>query len=494
MDDTLLRIRDITKNFPGVRALKGVSFDIKRGTVHGLVGENGAGKSTLIKILSGAYVPEAGTMLLNGSPYAPKNPHQAAEKGISVVHQELKLVETLTIMENIFLGRPQTNRFGLVDWQVMKENARHLLLSLGLSLNPEELVGRLSIAQKQVTEICKALAFRAKVVIMDEPSATLTVNEMNNLYDIIHKMRQEGVTLIYISHRLDEIFEICDVVTVLRDGQHINTLPINQLDRNSLIAMMVGRELGVEYPKIKANIGNSVLSVQNFSMPGVFKNLNFELRRGEILGFAGLVGAGRTEMARALIGADKGARGIILLKGKPYRIHGVKHAVNEGFGFITEDRKEQGLVLSMSIRENISLVNLDNILHWKFISFHKDRKLANKYIHALKIATPGEEAQVKNLSGGNQQKVVISKWLNANCDILIVDEPTRGIDIGAKQEIYRIICRLATEGKSIIMISSDMLELLGICDRIAVMREGHLVNILDTVDANQEAIMDMAII
>ncbi len=494
MPTNILEVRNIYKSFPGVQALRDVSIDIISGEIHGLVGENGAGKSTLINVLSGVHRCDSGTIYLEQEKYIPKSPLHALHEGINVVHQELKLAETLTVMENIFLGHPPLTRSGLIAWETMKQKAKELIMSIGVELDPEILVSRLSVAQKQIVEICKALSKKAKVVIMDEPSATLTPTDMERLYAIIRKLQKDGITVIYISHRLEEIFKICDRVTVLRDGCKIVSLPTAELDRKKLISLMVGRELGMEYPKTRVKKGDVLFSVRNFNMPNTLYDINFDIHEGEILGFSGLVGAGRTELARAILAADKGAKGELSLMGKRYSGTSVSAAVKKGIGLIPEDRKAQGLVLGMSMKENISIVNLKKAQRFGLLSSKKERSIAKKYIEALKIVPNDESTVVRTLSGGNQQKVVIGKWLNADCSVLIIDEPTRGIDVGAKQEIYKIICELAAEGKAIIMISSDMEEILGMCDRIAVMREGHISGVLDAEEATQEKILDLAII
>lgn len=492
MNDFILRVKNISKTFPGVKALDNVSFDIKKGELHALVGENGAGKSTLIKTLSGVYTTDTGSIELNGKPVQVNTPLEAQQLGISVVHQELKLVESLTVKENIFLGRPFTGKFG-VDWKKIRHEAEALLTRLKIKLDPDEMVSNLSVAQKQIVEICKALSYNAEVIIMDEPSATLTDKELETLFDILHELKQNGITIIYISHRLEEIFKLADTVTVIRDGQHIATRPIGEVNREQLISLMVGRTLGMEYPKRHVQKGEPILEVKNLKSPGVFDNISFTLHKGEILGFAGLVGSGRTEVARAIFGADKKATGEITLCGKPYDIKNVYSAIKRGIGLVPEDRKHQGLVLDMMIKENISMANFGSIMSSVFLMPKKEDSLAWKFIEALHIATPDAERKVKNLSGGNQQKVVIGKWLNAESDVLIIDEPTRGIDVGAKAEIYSLMCDLAEKGKAIIMISSDMPELLGICDRILVMHDGRITGSLLAEEATQEKILDYAI-
>lgn len=492
MSNYAMRVKNISKSFPGVKALDDVSFDIKKGDLHALVGENGAGKSTLIKILSGVYSTDAGSIELHGKQVNVNTPLEAQHLGISVVHQELKLVESLTVKENIFLGRPFKGKFG-VNWQKLRDEAINLLSKLNIVLDPDELVSNLSVAQKQIVEICKALSYNSDVIIMDEPSATLTDKELETLFQILHELKAQGITIIYISHRLEEIFQLADTVTVLRDGKHIDTLPVDQVDKNKLISLMVGRTLGMEYPKRKVEIGEHILEVKNLNRKGYLHDISFTLRRGEILGFAGLVGAGRTELARALFGADKGVTGEVLLNGKPYTPKNVCSAISQGIGLIPEDRKEQGLVLNMMVKENISMANFKSIKSSQVLIQKKEDTLADKFIDALHIATPDADRKVQYLSGGNQQKVVIAKWLNAESDILIIDEPTRGIDVGAKAEIYNLMCDLAEKGKAIIMISSDMPELLGVCDRIMVMHDGRITGELMAEEATQERILEYAI-
>ena len=493
MDDTIISVRGISKSFPGVQALKDVSFDILRGEIHGLVGENGAGKSTLIKILCGAYTATEGSVWMNGKELSIRSPLDAQNAGISAVHQELKLVDSLTVMENIFIGRWPRTAIGSVNWKALRRQAAELIDELGVSLDPEENVGKLTVAQKQIVEICKVLSTNAKFIVMDEPSAVLTPSEMDTLYAIIRKLKASGITILYISHRLEEIFSLCDHVTIFRDGQKIKTVPAADVTREELIHMMVGRELGIEYPKEKIEIGETILSVRNLNRPNVLRDINFDLHRGEILGFAGLVGAGRTEVARAIMGADKNVSGDITLRGEKYAITDVPHAIKMGIGLVSEDRKKEGLVLNLGIKYNISMVNMHSILKNGALNANLEEKLAQKYIHDLNIVAPSSEQEAIYLSGGNQQKVVIAKWLNANCDVLILDEPTRGIDVGAKKEIYHIIGELAKNGKAIIMISSEMPELLGMCDRIIVMHNGRITGTVDIADATQDVLMELAI-
>lgn len=494
MADNILEVKGLSKVFPGVHALSDVSFEVKRGTVHTLVGENGAGKSTLIKIITGVYQPTAGTFIFNGKPANIKEPLDAIRMGISVVHQEIKLVETLSIAENIFLGRSITGKAGLVSWKKMNKQAQQFVDELNIKLDVTQEVSKLSIAQKQIVEICKALSLNAELMIMDEPTATLTDNELERLFSIIETLKRRGITIVFISHRMEEIFRIADYVTVLRDGTHVCTLPISQVNRKQLISKMVGREIGEEYPKSYCPIGEVALSVENLTRRGVIQDVSFDVHHGEILGFAGLVGSGRTETVRCIFAADKPTAGRIKINGREVHIHDISSAIKHKLAFIPEDRKQQGLVLGMNVSNNISMVDLDLICTKGVISEKKEKGQASRMVELLHIATPSIEQICSNLSGGNQQKVVLAKWMAVDSDIIIFDEPTRGIDVGAKAEIYRLICSLASKGKAIIMISSDMPELIGICDRILVMREGRVSGIVDRNEFDQERILDLAVL
>lgn len=496
IDNVILSVKNISKDFPGVKALDNISFDVVKGHIHALVGENGAGKSTLIKILSGVYKASEGSVTFKGKDVSINSPLEAQKLGISVVHQELKLVGTLSVAENIFLGRPQVtgnSRFvSLVDWRKQYRKAKELLDKLNVVMDLNQTVNKLSVAQQQIVEICKALSFDSDLIIMDEPSATLTDKELDVLFNILEMLKDRGVTIIYISHRIEEIFKITDRVTVLRDGQQIGTCDISEVDRKSLISMMVGRELENEYPKQKVPIGDVLLEVKNLNRSKVLHNINFSLRKGEILGIAGLVGAGRTELARAIFGADKDVTGDIYINGNKVEIKSVNDAIFRKIALVPEDRKQQGLVLGMKIKENISLVGINKILKGFLLSKEKEKQLAKDFIEKLRIATPDEEREVKYLSGGNQQKVVLAKWLTVDSDIIIFDEPTRGIDVGAKAEIYKLLNKLVAEGKGVIMISSELPEILGMCDRILVMHDGKITGEVKSESANQETIMEFA--
>ncbi len=483
----ILTLKNITKEFPGVKALDDVTINIERGTIHGLVGENGAGKSTLIKVLAGIYQPNKGEIILDGKPCRFNSPIEARRAGISVVHQEIKLAEPLSVAENMFLGNVQLKN-GLVDWKGMRRRAREIVEDLGMDIDINAQVSSLTVAKKQIVEIMHAINNNSRILIMDEPSAVLTDRELEVMFRIVKQLRDEGITIIYISHRLDEIFGLCSNVSVLRDGRHIDTIPVASVDRQGLINMMVGREMGQEYPKEVGNVGGTILEVKNLSR-GILQDISFEVKSGEVFGISGLVGAGRTELARAILGIDKPESGEVYVRGKKVHYRTFADAIRDGLGLIPEDRKLQGLVQIMSVKRNTTLVNMKRVLRAGVISSSLEEKLSKEYADKLHVVTPSMETEVQYLSGGNQQKVVIAKWLFQNSEILFLDEPTRGIDVGAKAEIYRLINRMAKEGKTIIMISSEMPELLGMCDRIMVMHEGHKMGELNAAEATQEKIM-----
>ena len=485
----ILTLKNITKEFPGVKALDDVTINIERGTIHGLVGENGAGKSTLIKVLAGIYQPNKGEIILDGKPCRFNSPIEARRAGISVVHQEIKLAEPLSVAENMFLGNVQLKN-GLVDWKGMRRRAREIVEDLGMDIDINAQVSSLTVAKKQIVEIMHAINNNSRILIMDEPSAVLTDRELEVMFRIVKQLRDKGITIIYISHRLDEIFGLCSNVSVLRDGCHIDTIPVASVDRQGLINMMVGREMGQEYPKEVGNVGGTILEVKNLNR-GILQDISFEVKSGEVFGISGLVGAGRTELARAILGIDKPESGEVYVRGKKVHYRTFADAIRDGLGLIPEDRKLQGLVQIMSVKRNTTLVNMKRVLRAGVISSSLEEKLSKEYADKLHVVTPSMETEVQYLSGGNQQKVVIAKWLFQNSEILFLDEPTRGIDVGAKAEIYRLINRMAKEGKTIIMISSEMPELLGMCDRIMVMHEGHKMGELNAAEATQEKIMEL---
>jgi len=489
----LLQMRGITKRYPGVTALDNVDFEVMPGEVHALVGENGAGKSTLMKILAGADVKDSGRILIGGEEVHITTPQEAMRLGISIIYQEFNLVPYMNAAENIFLGRePMSKVPGIVDFRRMYAEAERVISELGVRLDVRVPVNQLSVAQQQMVEIAKATSRSARIIAMDEPSATLTEHELENLFSLIRRLRADGVSIIYISHRLDEIFRIADRVTVLRDGKLIATKPVSETSREEIIRMMVGRELKDTIPKKEVAHGDVVLEVKGLNRSGVIHDISFAVRRGEILGIAGLVGAGRTEVARAIFGADPIDSGEILLEGKPVTIRSPKDAIRLGIGLMTEDRKALGLILGMAVRENVTLANLDPLSRLGFVSRRKEQEVTNRFVEDLMIKTPSIEQAVQNLSGGTQQKVVLAKWLFTQSKILIFDEPTRGIDVGAKTEIYQLMNRLAEQGVGIIMISSELPEILGMSDRILVMHDGRIVGELSREEATQEKIMFLA--
>jgi len=493
MSEYVLEMKNVTKRFPGVLALDNVQLDLRFGEVHCLVGENGAGKSTLMKILAGAQPTDSGTIHIAGEPVHIASPHHAQQLGISMIYQEFNLSPYLSVAENIFLGRePRLGRSPFIHWSKMYNDAREILNRIRVDIDVRKPVNELSVAQQQMVEIGKAISFNSKIIVMDEPSATLTEHELKALFDLIRNLKQQGIGLIYISHRLEEIFEIGDRVTVMRDGQYIATTNVCDLDRDQVIHMMVGRELKDEFPKEVFEPTNEVLRVDKLSRKGVFRDISLRLRAGEIVGLTGLVGAGRTEVARAIFGADAIDGGEITLNGKSVLIRSPQEAIRYGIGLLTEDRKGQGLVLGMTVRENTTLANLKSLVKVLFVDRRRERAITTQYVKELQIKTPSIEQVVQNLSGGNQQKVVLAKWLFTQSRVLIFDEPTRGIDVGAKVEIYKLMNDLARKGVGILVISSELPEVLGMCDRILVMHEGTITGELLRGEATQEAVMRLA--
>ncbi len=489
--ENILELRGITKIYPGVIALDTVSLKFKPGSVHAIVGENGAGKSTFIKIITGAIHPDQGELFFQGEYIRHNSPENAIELGISAIYQELNLLPHLSVAENIFYNRYKT-RGGLIDFKDLEKRSAQIIDKLGVNIDPCTLVKNLSIGYQQLVEIAKSLSKNVKVLIMDEPSATLTDTELKYVFRIVEKLKQEGVAIIYISHRLEEIFEICDEVTVFRDGRLVDTCLVKDTDKESLIKRMVNRPVSSIFPKVKFKRGEKVLEVKNVCTK-LLDTISFNAYRGERLGFAGLIGAGRTEVVRALFGADPIESGEIFLKGKKVTIKNPSDAIKLGIALIPEDRKLQGALLHLSVGKNISIVNLKNLAGFFGIIRQKEEaESIGEYIKELRIKTPSTRQLVKNLSGGNQQKVVLAKWLLVDSDIIIFDEPTRGIDVGAKQEIYALINALAEAGKVIILISSEMPELIGMSDRILVMAEGRITGELETAEATQEKIMHLS--
>lgn len=488
-----LEMEHITKTFPGVKALNDVQLKVKKGTVHALMGENGAGKSTLMKILIGMFTPDYGSIKLKGKPVEIQRTRDALGLGISMIHQELSPIPHMTIAENIFLGREPTIRnTNWVKEKEMVENASQLLESLEISLNPKTKMNELSIANTQLVEIAKAISYNAELIIMDEPTSAITKKEVNHLFKIIRSLIEKGVSIIYISHKMDEIFQIADEITVLRDGELVNTAPVEELTEDSLVEMMVGRELKQIFLKEQAPITDVILEIKNFSLKGKFSNINFKLHRGEILGIAGLMGAGRTEIMESIFGLTKPDEGEVYINGEKTKIKSPVDAIRNKFAMLTEDRKLTGLFLPHSVRDNMVIASINNFIKGLFIDRKNINNVCETEKERLAIKTPNLDQTMNNLSGGNQQKVLIAKWLLTNPEILILDEPTRGIDVGAKTEIYRLMNNLAEQGKAIIMISSELPEILGMSDRILVMHEGKITGELSREDANQDTIMKYA--
>lgn len=493
MGDVILTMKGIDKSFPGVHALDHVDLEIRKGEVHALMGENGAGKSTLMKVLTGIYSKDEGTITYEGKEVEFSNPREAQDAGIVIVHQELNMLGHLTVAQNIFIGREIMNG-KLIDDKKMNEEAKKLFDQLGIDIDPKETMSRLTVGKQQMCEIAKAISHDAKVIIFDEPSAALTEAEIEELFKIIRDLRDKQLGIVYISHRMDEIKVITDRVTVMRDGGYVGTLITKDCTKDDIINMMVGRVI-YEDPKTASNVPKDapvVLKVEHLNAGRMVRDVSFELHKGEILGFSGLMGAGRTETARALFGADPKESGDIYVNGQKVEIKTPQDAVKCGIGYLSEDRKRYGIVVAKTIAENSTMASLDNFMKGIFIDKKKEKQAAQEYVDALKTKTPSVDQLVVNLSGGNQQKVVIAKWLVRNCDILIFDEPTRGIDVGAKSEIYHLMNELAAQGKSIIMISSEMTEILRMSDRIVIMCEGRKTGELDIAEATQERIMHAA--
>ncbi|MBD3672589.1 MAG: sugar ABC transporter ATP-binding protein [Planctomycetaceae bacterium] len=485
-------MRGIEKTFPGVKALAGVDLKVHGGEVLALLGENGAGKSTLMKVLGGAHQPNCGTISIDGVETSFPTPHASQKAGISIIYQEFNLIPAMTVRENLFLGRESTVG-SFVRRRDESAQARALFERMGVDINPEALCRDLSVSQQQVVEIAKALSQEARILVLDEPSAALTNAEVERLFEIIRDLKNRGLGLIYISHRLEEVFEIADRVSVLRDGAHVGSANIDELNRDKLIAMMVGRELTEEFPPRDVERGEPLLEVEHLSRGDLVRNVSFTLHRGEILGLTGLMGAGRTETARLIFGADARDSGTIKLKGRELKIEHPRDAIAARIGLLTEDRKTQGLILKHSVRENFGLPNLDRYSSGGFVKRSEESAEFGLYVDRLRIKIPHSEQPAAHLSGGNQQKVVLAKWLARNCDVLIFDEPTRGIDVGAKHEIYQLMNELAAEGKGILMISSELPEVLGMSDRILVMHNGEIVGEIDDVpSASQEQILELA--
>jgi ribose transport system ATP-binding protein len=485
--DAILKIKDVSKSFPGVKALDRVSLDVFKGTIHGIVGENGAGKSTLMKILSGVYQKDSGEIIFDGNKIENITPIQSMNMGLSIIYQELNLINTMSVGENIFLGR-----FGEMGGRTgVHSKARILLDSIRCKIDTQKQVSELSVSDKQMIEIAKALSFDSKLIIMDEPSSSLTADEMKQLIGIIHDLKNKGIAIIYITHKLDEIFNFCDVVTVMRDGHMIDTRNVKSISRNEMISMMVGRTIENEYPPRPNCVGETILEIKNINTKKL-KNVHFSLKKGEILGFVGLVGSGRTEIVRALFGADEVHKKSIQIDGESVRINNPIDAINFGLAMVPEDRKIQGLLLQFAVEKNISLASLSKLSSYGFINQKEEGKISERQIKSLNIKTPSAKTKIQMLSGGNQQKAILGRWLEIKPRILILDEPTKGVDVGAKYEIYLLMKKIVEEGGSIILISSELPEVLHMSNRVVTICDGRINGEFDPSQASADEIMAKA--
>ncbi len=490
--ETLLEVKHISKSFPGVKALDDVSFVAKEGSVHVLCGENGAGKSTLMKIINGIYQPDSGETFIRGEKVEIDTPIRAGELGISMIFQELNYIPEMTIMESLFVGRWPKTAFGRVDWKAIRERTVALLEQEGLLFSPETKLKDLTISNLQMLEFLKAISREANIIIMDEPTSSITNKEIETLFEKIHDLRARGKAIVYISHKMDEIFRIADEISILRDGRLVETRPRDQFDINSVITLMVGRALGQGYPKEEVRPGDIVLEVEHFSGPSGFNDVSFNVREGEIVGFAGLVGAGRTETVRALFGIDDHTAGSVTVRGKAARIKSVQDSIRQGIAMLSEDRRRFGVVPVRDVKENVTLASLGEFFRNGHLNRSKERREVIDICRRISVKMSSIDAAVSTLSGGNQQKVVLSKWMLRDADILILDEPTRGIDVGAKLEIYKLMTNLVKERKAIVMVSSELPELIGMCDRIYVMAAGKITGELKRSEFSQETIMRYA--
>ncbi|MEM1485840.1 sugar ABC transporter ATP-binding protein [Oscillospiraceae bacterium PP1C4] len=488
-NNVILEMRNIEKRFSGVYALKGVNLVLEKGEVHALLGENGAGKSTLIKVLGGIHASDGGEIYIDGQKAQIDGITDAQAKGISIIHQEIVLVPHISVAENIFLGREPLNKFGLKDTAAMNQKAQEMVSQLGLDIDVTKEVFYLTIAHQQLVEIVKAVSFDSKIIVMDEPTSSLTEHEVEQLFKIIRNLKAKGVGVIYISHKLNELFEITDKITVMRDGEYVDTKITKETDMNELIALMVGRELKEYYVRSEHQLGDTALEAKNLARNRVFEDISFHVSKGEIVGFAGLVGAGRSEIMKAVFGIDPIDSGVICLEGKQVAIKNVQNAMANGIAFIPEDRKKEGLILKNTVAFNMTLTVLKDFIKFAFVNKKKKSSIIDQYIKSFSIKTPSTDQLVSNLSGGNQQKVVLAKWLATKPKVLILDEPTRGVDVGAKSEIYAIIDRLANEGMAVIIISSELPEIVNMCDRVYVMAQGRINGELRREEFSQEKIM-----
>ncbi len=488
-----IEMKGIDKAFGSNQVLKGAGFELLDGEVHALMGENGAGKSTLMKILTGVYTRDAGTVIVDGQEVLYKSPQEAEKAGIVFIYQELNVLFDLTVEENLFMGKEITKKFGICDTKAMRKKAQAVMDKMGVNIPINAVMSDLSVGQQQMVEICKALMVDAKVLIMDEPTAALTQSETEGLFRLINELRKKGVSIVYISHRMEEIFELCDRITILRDGTYVGTEQIKDITMDDVVRMMIGREIGERYPKREGvELGAEMIRVEGLTKGKTFQNVSFSVRAGEVLGVSGLMGAGRTEIMQAIFGNLPYDSGSIFINGTEMKIKNARDAINAGIGFITEDRKTEGLLLEKSIAENIELANLGKVSSRSVLSKSKAKELVERGIKEFRIKCFGPHHECNNLSGGNQQKVVLAKWVYTDPKILILDEPTRGVDIGAKKEIYSVINDLAAKGVAVIMVSSELPEVLGMSERIMVVHEGHVTGIIDAAEADQEKVMTLA--
>lgn len=493
MSDNIFEMQRISKNFPGVRALDHVDFSCIPGEVHALVGENGAGKSTLMKVLAGAYQPDGGKLFVGNKPVLFNSPKEAQNCGISIIFQEFNLIPDLNVAENIFLGRePLKNKGLIIDNDFLYERSKELLESLGTFIDPRIKIINLSVAQQQMVEIAKALCLNAKIIIMDEPSAVVSGKELDSLFEIIRSLRDNGKAIVYISHRIDEIFQIADRATVLKDGRLVGTVCPRDIEKPSIVKMMVGRDLDQTFPPKEMGERKEILSLKNVCRNKVLKGVSLKVYTGEILGIAGMVGSGRTNLARVIFGVDSFDKGEIYYKGKKTKTISPGISISRGVGFVTEDRKKEGIVGCLSVRKNLTSLILDKLRRWCFTNDGEEKRLAKTCVKQFNIMTPGITQEIQYLSGGNQQKVILAKWINSNPKLIIMDEPTRGIDVGAKTEIYNTMRLMAKQGKALIMISSELPEIIGMSDRIVVMYEGEIMGSISSSEATEEGILMMA--
>ncbi|MDF2613739.1 MAG: ribose import ATP-binding protein RbsA [Clostridia bacterium] len=492
----VLELKDVVKEFPGVKALDNMQLQLEKGELHAVCGENGAGKSTLMKVITGVYKPDQGEMILKGEPVKIKNPNDAYSKGIAIIYQETSLFPELTVLENIFIGHEPIKCIAgikVIDYAEMRKKAIQIFNKLGIDIDLDGLVSKLGVATKQMIEIAKALSYEAEILILDEPTAALTNREVRALFETIARLKSDGVSMVYISHRLEEIFEIADRVTVVRDGQYVATAHTKEVTSNQLISWMVGRSVDELYPKVQVDLGDNVLEVKKLNQYHVLRDINLHLRKGEILGIAGLGGSGRTELAFAICGFSQKDTGEIIIDGKPVCINSYRDAMRNGLVYVSEDRKDKGLVVAMSVKENLTMPILSRLSNLFGIKFKEEESMCQGYIDSLSIKTPHSDFTINNLSGGNQQKVSVAKALAVEPKILILDEPTRGVDVGAKAEIHRMISTLASKGLSIIMISSDLPEILGMADRVYVMKEGKIAGEFMGDQVTQEKVLTVAL-